>query len=58
MEKWIEPLRSWCREMLKPYKICQNQTKWKLSLPRKFCLELRALPPLLGRTDKLRLNNK
>lgn len=53
MEKRIVRLCSWCQEMLKPYKICQNLTKWKFDPPAKFCLELRALH---GGTDKLCLN--
>ena len=31
LEKRTAPLRLWHREMLKPYKLCQNMTKWKFA---------------------------
>lgn len=44
METQIALLRLWHRGVLKPYKICQNLTKWNFTPPPKCCLELRALP--------------
>lgn len=49
-------LRSWCQEILKPYKNFQNLTKWKFGPPTKFYLDTCPASSLPGCTDKIHLN--